>query len=477
MEVKTNTEIFLKELHVESVSEKNDYILHDEFKKTPKNTNWKVVIILTVMVLALGAATFGISRWITARNIITDYNLDEFQDVDLMGVLSQVNKIEKKKEEAERELLLLRRDYKNEVLKIESHFNQEKTLLESKGYNEEELILELKRLETRKSAELLTLEETFNRDILLKEEEVNLFKEQIKEFDSDKIQQAQEYENIMANEEKKFKLEKESLIEKYESEIKEKEDKYSKEIEELLTFQAELQETLKETGLSEKIAQKELYNPTIGENDYRLNWAVTTGYNKSLLIDEMISKQSRIQEESILSESELITYNREISEWNRLVGFIDDVPFENDIPRVLEQLDARYYSLLDDLSSKTIQFHEEKIEMVTNFEHLTEDMNSVIDNYKMFHKLLQRSFSYQIESLGGGDGYIITEPETNKYYAYMDPYLDITEGALAQIYNHNNQYIGDIKLYKEGHMYTVLPLDSDIELNELNKIFLTRGNN
>lgn len=477
MEVKTNTEIFLKELHVENVSEKNDYILHEEFKKTPKNTNWKVVIILSIMVFSLAAASFGISKWIATRNIISDYNLDEFQDVDLMGVLSQVNKIEKKKEDAERELLLLRRDYKNKVLKLEGSFNQEKTLLESRGYDAETLQEKLLEIESRRVNALKQLDEEYNKEILLKEEQVTLFKDQIKELDSDKIQQAQEYENILANEEKKFKLEKEQLIERYENQIKQKDNEYTKQIDELLLFQAELQQTLKDTGLSEMLALKELYNPTIDEENTSLLNTISSSPDKNSLTREILSNNEQILTENIMTVDELLSYRKELKEWDKLVNFIEGVPFENDIPVVLKQLDSRYYSLLNKLSNYSINKHDEKKQLLSDFEIETEESKKVLIEYEYFHKLINGSFFQLIESLGGGDGFILKDTEQDIFLAYMNPYMEIEQNSVAQVYNFNNQYIGDVKLWKEGLIYKVLAKDDNILLEDLQKVFVTRGNN
>lgn len=477
MEVKTSTEIFLKDLHVENISEKSNYILHEEFKKTPKNTNWKVVIILTIMVGALGAATIGISQWIAARNIITDYNLDEFQDVDLMSVLSQVNKLEKRKEESERELLILRRDYRGEISKIENTFNQEKTLLESKGYSEplfEERLTGLVRL---RDQDLKRVDEYYNNEIILKEEEVNLFKEQIKEFDSDKIQQAQEYENIMANEERKFKLEMDQLIEKYKKQLQEQDDLYTKEIDELLIFQAELKKTLEETGLSDMLIQKELYNPKIPEENYRLKKAVNSSINKTKYIERIIQTNTLLLDDGIIDPVILNSFEREISEWNTLINFIEGIPYENAVPEVITQLDSRFFKIIEKLGGEIINLSNVNREYINDILNQLSSHEEVLKRYKLFYQLQKESFSHQIELLGGGDGFIIKSMEDKIFYAYMDPYLEFRDGSIAKVYNSNNQFVGDIKLTKSGLLYQITLLKDDTELSVYNKIFIKRGNN
>ena len=109
---KSTTSLFLDDLDIDAGVEKDEYILQDEFKASKKNRDWGIVLILIVMTISLAAASWGITRWIEARNVIRDYKLDEFQDVDLMDVLNQVRKVELALEEAERELVLLRREYK-----------------------------------------------------------------------------------------------------------------------------------------------------------------------------------------------------------------------------------------------------------------------------------------------------------------------------------------------------------------------------
>ena len=89
---KTTTGLFLDDLDIKTVSERDDYILHDEFVASKKNRNWAIPLLLLALTFVLGFGAWGITRWIEARNIIRDYELDEFQDVDLMDVLNQVRK-------------------------------------------------------------------------------------------------------------------------------------------------------------------------------------------------------------------------------------------------------------------------------------------------------------------------------------------------------------------------------------------------
>lgn len=461
MDKKSSTSIFLDNLNVKSISEKEDYILAEEFKKTPKNTNWNVTGILIGMVLALIAATITISNWITARNIITDYQLDEFQDVDLMGVLSQVNKVEKKKDRVEQDLIILRRDYKQAIKDVEDRYSRDLHILENKNLTEKRFLEEKELIQGLRDRELTNIDEKYIGEISLKEEQYLILQDQIAEFDSDKIEQAKEYENTLANETKKFEIEKKELIDSYEALLNQKEAEFNAKLTNLKEYQGRLENTIKESGLYEKALLIEKYDPIIDPDDNKILNILNKEVNKKALLEELQEVDLFIQENSVLEDSKYNEVLNNYMEVDTLIKYIKKLPHVNGIKSVTKGIETGYINQINTLINQLIKKEKE-----------INKLNSINSEYIGFYKTINKSLSRKSRSIGGGEGFIVSV-DNNQYFAVMDIYMDIKQNTSAFIYDHNGNKVGDVKLTRDGLLYKINNYNN-YDLDLFYKIFISR---
>lgn len=462
MDKKSSTSIFLDNLNVKSISEKEDYILAEEFKKTPKNTNWNVMGILVGMVLALTAATITISNWITARNIITDYQLDEFQDVDLMGVLSQVNKVEKKKDRVEQDLIILRRDYKQAIKDVEDRYSRDLHILENKNLTEKRFLEEKELIQGLRDRELTNIDDKYIGEISLKEEQYLILQDQIAEFDSDKIEQAKEYENTLANETEKFEIEKKELIDSYEALLNQKEAEFNAKLTSLKEYQSRLENTIKESGLYEKALLIEKYDPIIDPENNKIINILNRELNKKLLIEELREADLLIQEKSVLDAEKYSEVLNNYMEVDTLIKYLKGLPHINGIKSVTNGIETGYINQINTLIDQLIKKEEE-----------INKLNSINSEYIGFYKTINKSLSRKSRSIGGGEGFIVSVDNNSQYFAIMDIYMDIKQNSSAFIYDHNGNRVGDVKLTRDGLLYKINNYNNH-ELDLFYKIFINR---
>ncbi len=507
---KSTTSLFLDDLDIKAVSEKDEYVLHDEFKESKKNRSWGIIIILVIMTLSLGAASWGITRWIEARNVIKDYELDEFQDVDLMDVLNQVRKIEIQLEEAERQLVALRREYQKARESVQNNAEQQIRIIDSRDLAESEL--ERLRLEVfdQRTVDLQAVDDEFVERIAILEESINVLREQMAAYDSGKIQQAQEYESVLANEKQKYELEKQQIIASYEERLLTQEADYSAKLAEFSNFQDEIEDALKNTSEGQQNRLFNLFNPIISEDD-SLNTLVDKQINRTRFEYNLAAMDSVWAERGYIEPLEFRYLDSYVDEWRELMGFMNDIPFTNDAPRVLEQLEYRYLNVLDLMSFNQIKFFEKLHETETNLNRTTasledsladldevearlndkisqnltlsrsieektafiDEISQMYDVYRTFYERFSYSLIIRLRDLGG-QGIVLDPRESGELLAYLDPFLNIPPGTVGYVFGLDNEYVGQISLNREELFYRVeiLDIEEDRELNAFDRIFL-----
>ncbi len=472
MEATKSPSIFLDNLDLETISEKDEYNLQDEFKSSVKNRNWNIYFILIGMVVFLALLSWGITRWIQARNTITDYQLDEFQDVDLMGVLNQVNNIEKKMDSSQRELSILRGKYKKAGQDIIDDFDRQIRLLESQNIGIPELRTKKADLLNQKETSLAEIDSEFLEKIAVEEENILLLQEQISAFDSEKILQAQEYESVMANEKVKFEIEKQQIIDSFETQIKQKEIEYSAKINELTEFQAELEKTLKTASSESFNLQYNLFNPIVPSDKPSLKSLLERPIVEERLVYTFSEPDSNWINRGYINNLEISYMDESINNWRSLMDFVKDIPFTNDVPLILKQLEYQYLNTIDLVMSENIQTFEklEKVEKKLEESIFNETIN---EKYIDFYQRLNYSLTLKLNDLGG-QGIIIDSRGTEGVLAYLDPLLDVSSGTPAYVFNLEDEYIADIIIHKDELLYTVDVqfLLEGKELTAFDRIFL-----
>ncbi|MBI9103063.1 MAG: hypothetical protein JEY99_11655 [Spirochaetales bacterium] len=522
---KSTTSLFLDDLNIEAVSEKDEYILKDEFAASKKNKNYSIVLILVALTLALGAGAWGITRWIEARNVIKDYELDEFQDVDLMDVLNQVRKIEIALAEAERQLVMLRREYQNALQVVIDTAEQEIYILESRDLDQEAVDGRLAEIAVKKAEGLQAVDDQYLERIAILEEQIAVLREQMSAYDAEKVQQAQEYESVIANEKQAFEIEKQKLIDSYETQLSDQEEIFNERLAELSGFQNDLESALLDTSEGRQSRIFMLYNPIITEDMDALFQLTNAPVNEERFAYNMVGSSAQWIERGYISSRDIRFLQEDVSEWRDLMGYLKRIPYENSVPDVLEQLEYRYLNLIDVVSQSTVSLFQalysvenslaDTSQILSETESSVDELQSVLnrtesaledvkadlrarnrqynaledsleemedeltfikssfDNYEKFYELLKDSLTIRLRD-SGGQGFLLEVGENGDFIAFMDPFLEIPGGVAGYIFGTDNEYIGQISLEKDEIFYRgiVLQKEEDRQFSAFDRIFL-----
>jgi hypothetical protein len=475
---KNTVGLFLDNMDVRAVSEKQEYNLEEQFISSKKNKNWRVLIILSVLVVFLVSASWGLTRWIEARNTISNFELDEFQDVDFMDILNEVQKVEQQLSTAENELVTLRTDYQKARQSVNLNADQDLKLLASRDISEAGLARGRRDIAARRDQELQAVDDEYLDQIAMKEEEIAVIREKMAAYDSDKIRQAQEYESVLANEQQKYELEKQQIIDSYEKRLADQEAEFQARMEEVTGFQQDLESVLVTASEGRQVKLVDLFNPDIPEDRTDLAELANAPIEEDRLAYNMPDTDPRWIEQGYISKEELEALDQSVGNWRELMEFLSSIPFRNDMPKVLKQLEYRYLNMIDLLEQKESATFETLSKKERELTALSSKIGTMVpEEYKDFYEWTSYSLSLRLKDLGG-QGIMMEPGVKGRLLAFMDPFLDLPSGETGFVYGLDNEYIGTVKLEKTELFYTVevIELDEGRQFKAFDRIFLKTKN-
>lgn len=196
------------------------YNLTEEYSKTKKNKNWFSVFMLIGCSVVILASAFIMNNIIEKNNEKITVNLSEFDDLNLKGLLDNVAKAQEKYDQAFSTKLSLEAALESGLKDANSQMENDIFLLDSlkikdqKDYNK-------RRGEIVKNNTLAQkkLHDEYDERIIVAEKELQIYKEELEKFDTQKIQAAKEQEKAVNSERQLRELEQKELREEYEAQI------------------------------------------------------------------------------------------------------------------------------------------------------------------------------------------------------------------------------------------------------------------
>lgn len=200
-------------------STNNSYNMEAEYAKTKKNHSPVNFLVLFGAFLIVIGTVFFINKYISVKDEEITVSLDEFEDLNLNNLLNTVataqmnydNALETKHTlEAEKEAKInnLKADLENEIFVLESlklgpnEFNRRKSKAQV-AYNKA----------------VAEVNAEFESEILLATKQAESYKEQLDEFDSVKVANAQEREKLLNSEKQLRQIEIDKITKSYEARI------------------------------------------------------------------------------------------------------------------------------------------------------------------------------------------------------------------------------------------------------------------
>ncbi len=229
----TNTDVSLNKRHEEVLLFLNDeiqnlhrednvdvYDLNTEYAKTKKNNSPVVFLIILGITLLVGGLSWGLSSWISKSNENITVDWQDFNDLNLRNLLDTVSKAQTNYDTAVKNKVTITTEMETKIKQVTNQRDQDLFLIES---------LNIKNKKT-KAARVDAVNQTYDDgikaihdeyDVKLNEvnTEIDEYKNQLAQFDSEKVESARAQEKALDSERQLQEMERQKLVTEYEAKI------------------------------------------------------------------------------------------------------------------------------------------------------------------------------------------------------------------------------------------------------------------
>lgn len=195
------------------------YDLETEYAKTRKNILWPVWIMLFATFAVVGLFTFFTIKGLSANNKKISVNLESFEDLNLKNLFDSLNKTNELFEQASKQKAELQGALDSRLNQALQTRDADLSLLKNMKLSNTFLNQRRKKIHEDYDASVKEAHDAYDLQIATAEAEVKQYEAQLKEYDSENVARAQEWEKKMDSERQVQELEKRKLVEGYENQI------------------------------------------------------------------------------------------------------------------------------------------------------------------------------------------------------------------------------------------------------------------
>ena len=213
----------VEKIHQKSTD--NSYDMEKEYAKTKKNHSPVNFFVLFGAFIVVIATVFFINRYISVKDQKISVSLDEFEDLNLNNLLNTVAAAQVNYDSALKNKLILEAEMETKLSDLKADFENEIFVIDSMNLsNKRDYNTRVNKAETEYNAGVKEVKEEYEERILLAQKQVDAYKAQLDEFDTEKVAAAQEKEKLINSERELRQLEIDKIVASYEARLKNMED-------------------------------------------------------------------------------------------------------------------------------------------------------------------------------------------------------------------------------------------------------------
>lgn len=213
----------LTRIHQETNSQ--SYDIEEEYAKTKHNKNFFTLIVLLCTLLGVAGIAWGLTAIISKQDKKITVSLEEFDDLNLKGLLDSVSKVQNQYDAALKNKMNLENDLDTLIRAADNKYDDDIFIIDSMNLRskaDKEKRVNAAKNERRQA--VAAAHEQYDSQIALAEKELAEYKAQLEEYNTTKIESAKEKEKLLDSERQLRELQEKELTDKYEARITELED-------------------------------------------------------------------------------------------------------------------------------------------------------------------------------------------------------------------------------------------------------------
>lgn len=439
-----------------------NYDLENEYAKTRKNKDTSIWLTLGLTVAAVVLLTWGIVTKMSATNRDIEVSLNAFEDLNLRNLFDALSKTQDLYEKASKNKAELQAALDGRIAQAKRTRDADITYIKKlnlpkKNRTErEEKVLQTYR-NTVKAAH-----EEYDEKISAADIELKQYEEQLKSFDSENVEKAQQWEKQMDSERQVHEIEKKRIKEEYEEQI------------------AQLKESMKndqERSYQEKrTAVNDVTNYYEGRLS-KLDPAIKDANAKSIIqsysevsgvdvfdADAIIGSATNVDEEFA---QEIYSLKEKYDNYVTLSNVNSSVPYANGMTGVVNSEKKIAYDMSYSVASKAVskisEYKTENARLQNEVEGYKSEVAGVKNALGNTGILLD---AYAVNSKV--DGFILGSSDGENYIAYIQSGVRNSvrnDGATrVAIYNETNKKVATGAIWFKDNVYFI-SLDEPVELS------------
>ena len=439
-EVVRAKELFLTETFGSQIRPPQLYSVEEEFAKAKQNRSPLVTItvfaFVILSVVAAAVTTLLIQR--SAQQV--DFDISDFQDVNLSEILVVQKRNENALAVALRELadLISARDAKIED--VQNDISRRTELVRNENLSAGEQARRISALENEQTNLVAAVNREYDPLIAAKQEEIDTLQSRIDEYDTRVIEEAERQEERLNNQRQLFELERMKLTDYYETKIAELEAQAEKEKAELIRQKDELVALLRRNHAAELNRMFYLYNPVFEEP------AIAAILERNYFPPEtdlsmLASFRSLLESEGIISRTRFQRLRGALYDFEALLSRFELVPYQNSIPGTFQSLRdletlivTEYERMWTDLASNV----SEKNQAIAEQSGTIDDLADLVAGYEY-------AVDYLAE-VSRENGYVVDARDPANILVRINTSLPPRHDNVGYVFRDVDDYIGMIRL-------------------------------
>lgn len=372
----------------------SSYNLDEEYAKTKKNKSLFSFFILTGCLIVVLLVSWGLKKNIDTKNENITINLEEFDNLNLKGLLDSVFKVQGNYDNAIKEKSRIISQKELELQDAQTKLDNELFLIDSLKLSSKKEIARRKTQaedEYKKTVEGINLK--YDEQIAAIEAEANEYKLQLAEYDTAKIESAKEQEKLLNSERQVQELERKKLIKEYE-------DRLSAVNADLTEYKETSNKRMKNsvTEVAKKYqAEIDALDPVIKNTEadklisfYKNDTNALKFDSQNYLTQDLVSDELAA---SALEKGQEI-YNK----YELLNNVIASIPQKHSIPSYVAA--SKYYvnELSKEFADSTVQMHNEKVEIIQDFTNQVINLEKQVETERQLNKKQETTYKGIIEN-------------------------------------------------------------------------------
>jgi hypothetical protein len=457
-----NTSIFFDQKIREVSADHKVYNIFEEFAKTRNNRSMIVPLVITAMVILLGAVAIIVTQYINRSIRAQPVDIQAFEDINLKDLLDVAKRNQQEMDKVAQDLEKLNFDYKAELDQIESDKNaalDTNALLKlpSADLNSRNAAA---RAEAAKKAQ--AVRDKYEPLIAQKKKEQATIQAKVNAYDTQAMAKAQENAAILDSQKRLFDENMKNQKNYYEQRIAEIETTRSRQIADAEKQKDDLAKSLVnkyegmladqkkqyETQIASLIAK---YNPTFNDQRSIDLLAKTQGGSNAFA---QKAYPAVLGKENLMSEADYKALAQNMDDFLYVSGKLRSVPYINSVPNALSQLEEKgvstaavYQGAVESLA-KTLN---RKNDLLSNSEAMIRDRDARIDRFNY-------ALSYYTSDLREV-GIIVDPRDRANITLFLSPAYSVTDGMTGWIFRYDDNFIGSVRFKQKGADITAAAKD------------------